>query len=105
MSDLTFTVTGVLRAVKMPLQPTPAKVSLQLTVGDDHTATASDIPIPDDVLEQWTMIGSRWDRVHEFYDQLRRIAARRAQQIRGRYPAAVDDPDLVPFTPWGALAP
>lgn len=51
MSDLTFAVTGVLRAVKMPLQPTPAKVSLQLTVGDDHTATASDIPIPDDVLD------------------------------------------------------
>lgn len=52
MSDVTFTVTGVVRAVKMPLQPTPAKVSLQLTVGDNHTSTATDIPIPDDARDE-----------------------------------------------------
>lgn len=30
--------------------------------------------------DTWTMIGSRYDRIREFYDQLGRIAARKARR-------------------------
>lgn len=45
-----FTVTGVLRATKYPLGPTPAKVSVRLIV-DGHTDSSADIPVPDEALE------------------------------------------------------